>query len=72
MEVATTLLDEVAQRAGIPRKAAYTLADVARVANCSLTTVCADVREGRLVAHAPAGRQRGKVVLPRDFEAWFR
>lgn len=59
---------EMAERAGLPDKAAYTLREVSEASRVPYGTLAQCARDGTLKTFLPPGRRRGRLVTPEWFD----
>lgn len=65
------MLEEMAEKAGMALKAAYTLREVSKASCIPYGTIAADARDGTLKTFLPPGRKRGRLVTPEWFDEYW-
>ena len=70
-ECTGSVLLEMAEAAGLPRKGAYRLSEVSRASGVSMTTLRREAVAGSLKTFLPPGYERGKLVRPQCFDEWW-
>lgn len=67
----TSVLLQMVEIAGLPRKGAYSLREVSKASGAAYSTLADAAASGRLKTFLPPGCVRGRLVKPDWFDEWW-
>lgn len=65
------MFEQMVERAGLKKKAAYSIREASEASGIPYGTLLADARLGTLKTFLPPGRKRGRLVTPEWFDAYW-
>lgn len=70
-ETRTSVFEDMAMAAGLKRKGAYTLPEIATATGISYDALRREANKGAIKTFLPPGRSRGYLVRPEWFDEWW-